>query len=92
MLLLPVPEGAEKPPPAERRFLEEHEAWSDVPELSYFGPVLDEDQAIMPRVQRGLRASRKSTVSLGVYQESRLRHFWRTLDEYLRPKAEGHQP
>ncbi|MBB82303.1 MAG: hypothetical protein CL931_00650 [Deltaproteobacteria bacterium] len=92
LLLLPVPEGAEKPPPAKRRFLEGHEAWSDVPELSYFGPVLDEDQAIMPRVQRGLRASRKSTVSLGVYQESRLRHFRRTLDEYVPPKADGHQP
>jgi len=85
MLLLPVPSGAEKPPPAKRRFLEEHEAWSDVPELSYFGPVLDEDQAIMPRVQRGLRASRKAAVSLGVYQESRLRHFRRTLEEYVPP-------
>jgi len=92
MLLLPLPEGAEKPPPATRRFLEEHEAWSDVPELSYFGPVLDEDQAIMPRVQRGLRAARKSTVSLGVYQESRLRHFRRTLDEYVPPLDPGDQP
>ena len=92
MLLLPLPEGAEKPPPAKRRFLEEHEAWSDVPELSYFGPVLDEDQAIMPRVQRGLRASRKPTVTLGVYQESRLRHFRRTLDEYVPPLDPDDQP
>ncbi len=92
MLLLPVARGAEKPPPAARRFLEEHEAWSDVPELSYFGPVLDEDQAIMPRVQRGLRASRKPTVSLGVYQESRLRHFRRTLDAYVPPVDPPDQP
>lgn len=92
MLLLPLASGEEKPPPANRRFLEEHEAWSDVPELSYFGPVLDEDQAIMPRVQRGLRASRKPTVSLGVYQESRLRHFRRTLDEYVPPLDETDQP
>lgn len=83
MLLAPVPEGAERPEPAKRRWLEDHEQWSDVPELSYFGPVLDEDQAIMPRVQRGLRASRKRSVSLGVYQESRLRHFRRTLEEYV---------
>jgi phenylpropionate dioxygenase-like ring-hydroxylating dioxygenase large terminal subunit len=83
MLLLPVPPGAERPAPANRRFLEDHEKWSDVPELSYFGPVLDEDQAIMPRVQRGLRASRKPSLSLGVYQESRIRHFRRTLEEYV---------
>lgn len=86
MLLQPTPDGAERPLPAKRRWLEEHEKWSDVPELSYFGPVLDEDQAIMPRVQRGLRASRKPGVSLGVYQESRIRHFRKTLEEYV-PRA-----
>ena len=83
MLLLPIPAGAERPAPAKRRWLEDHEKWSDVPELSYFGPVLDEDQAIMPRVQRGLRASRKPMVTLGAYQESRIRHFRRTLEEYV---------
>lgn len=90
MLLLPVAPGGAKPARAPRRWLEEHERWSDVPELSFFGPVLDEDQAIMPRVQRGLRASRKARVSLGVYQESRLRHFRRTLDEYVpRPQSDA---
>jgi len=83
MLLLPAAAGAERPPPAKRRWLEAHERWSDVPELSYFGPVLDEDQDIMPRVQRGLRATRKPSVSLGVYQESRIRHFRRTLEDYV---------
>ncbi len=88
MLLQPIPEGAERPAPAKRRWLEEHEKWGDVPELSYFGPVLDEDQDIMPRVQRGLRASRRPGISLGVYQESRIRHFRRTLEEYV-PRAES---
>ena len=83
MLLLPVPEGAERPQPAQRRWLEEHEKWADVPELSYFGAVLDEDQQIMPRVQRGLRATRKRGSTLGLYQESRIRHFRRTLEEYV---------
>ncbi len=82
-LLLPIPDGAERPAPAAYRWLEEHEKWSDVPELSYFGPVLDEDQAIMPRVQRGLRATRKQGISLGLYQESRIRHFRKTLEEYV---------
>lgn len=83
MLLLPVAPGQPVPEPMPKRFLEPHEKWSDVPELSFFGGVLDEDQAIMPRVQRGLRAARKRTVTLSVYQESRIRHFRKTLNEYL---------
>lgn len=89
MLLLPAAAGAERPAPAARRWLEPHEKWSDVPELSFFGPVLDEDQAIMPRVQRGLRATRKPGVTLGLYQESRIRHFHRTLAEYVPRPAPG---
>ncbi len=88
MLLLPCAPDVPRPPPAPRRWLEEHERWSDVPELSYFGPVLDEDQEIMPLVQRGLRASRTGSVRLGVYQESRIRHFRRTLEEYV-PSTAG---
>lgn len=83
MLLLPVAPGAERPAPFKKRWLERHEKWSDVPELSFFGPVLDEDQEIMPRVQRGLRAARKPGVTLALYQESRIRHFRRTLERYV---------
>lgn len=83
MLLLPVAPGAERPAPFKKRWLEPHEKWSDVPELSFFGPVLDEDQEIMPRVQRGLRAARKPGVTLALYQESRIRHFRRTLERYV---------
>ena len=78
-----VPDEALRPPPAERSWLDEHERWSDVPELSYFGGVLDEDQDVLPRVQRGLRAMRRPSVTLGVYQESRIRHYRRTLEEYV---------
>lgn len=83
MLLLPVAPGAPKPPPMKKRWLEPHEKWSDVPELSFFGGVLDEDQEIMPRVQRGLRAARKPGISPALYQESRIRHFRRTLEQYV---------
>jgi hypothetical protein len=39
----------------------------------------------MPYVQEGLLASGTGEVRLGSYQESRIRHFHQTLDEYLQP-------
>ena len=81
-LLLPYAEGA-KPPSAATRVLGPSENFADVPELSYYGPILDQDAVMMPRVQQGLRNSRKGTVTLANYQEIRIRHMRRTLAEYM---------
>lgn len=35
------------------------------------------------RIQKGLRASKKSGVTVAWYQESRIRHYYETLDSYL---------
>ena len=83
MLLVPVPDGAPRPPAAKPRWLAEGERFASVPELSYYGPVLDQDADLLPRVQRGLLAARKPGVTLASYQESRIRHMRRTLAEYL---------
>jgi nitrite reductase/ring-hydroxylating ferredoxin subunit len=82
-LLLPLAAGAAAPPPPRLRWLSDAETFSDVKELSYYGPVLDQDAVMMPRVQRGLRASRKGRVTLSNYQEIRIRHMRRTLAEYM---------
>ncbi|GAD50055.1 putative iron-sulfur protein [Caenibius tardaugens NBRC 16725] len=87
-LLLPFAEGATPPPPAPLRALGPDERFSDVPELSYFGPVIDQDADAMPLVQRGMRSSRKRAITLGNYQEIRIRHMRQTLNAYLgRPIA-----
>jgi hypothetical protein len=83
MLLSPVPDGAARPTAAKLRWLRPDEPFSCVPELGYFGQVLDQDEEIMPRVQRGLLAARKPGVTLAAYQESRIRQMRRTLAEYL---------
>ncbi len=83
MLLVPLPDGAPRPPAAKPRWLLPEEHFSSVPELGYFGQVLDQDEAILPRVQRGLLAARKPGVTLAAYQESRIRHMRRTLAEYM---------
>ena len=81
-LLLPYPPG-KKPPTAPTRVLDAHERFADVPELSYYGPILDQDADMMPRVQRGLRANRNGKVTLSNYQEIRIRHMRQTLAEYM---------
>lgn len=37
----------------------------------------------MPRLQKGLKAGGKPGITLGNYQEARIRHFHQTLDGYL---------
>jgi hypothetical protein len=45
--------------------------------------VFNQDGANLPQVQKGLKASKKGAVTLGNYQEVRIRHFNQTLDKYL---------
>ena len=83
MKLDPVPEGEERPAPAPTRFLGPDESWTDVPELGALGKVFNQDTARFARIQRGLRASVRPSLTLSRYQESRIRHFHATLDAYL---------
>lgn len=83
MVLEPLAAGSERPPAARTRVLGPDEHWNDVPELGVFGKVFNQDGATFARVQRGLRASVRSTTMLSQYQESRIRHFHATLDAYI---------
>jgi len=85
MLLRPVPDSGERPPPADVVRLDIDEPYTSVPafasnRLSY---VLDQDTDNFKRQWRGICASRKGRQTLGNYQESRIRHFHNTLDSYL---------
>lgn len=83
MMLKRVPEGADRPPPAEVHWLEEGEPWSNARELPVLGPVIDQDMANLPHMEAGLRSLADGAVQLGDYQERRIRHFHRALDHYL---------
>jgi len=87
MLLDPIPADGPRPPPVPTRYLGEDESWADVPELGYLGRILNQDSATFGRVQRGLHASVKPNITVGRYQESRIRHFHVTLDAYLDTKS-----
>jgi phenylpropionate dioxygenase-like ring-hydroxylating dioxygenase large terminal subunit len=83
MLLEVLPADGARPEPAPTRYLGEGESWADAPELGYLGRILNQDASTFRRIQRGLHASVKPSITLARYQESRVRHFHATLDAYL---------
>lgn len=84
MMLAPFPEG-ERPPAAKPQVLDFDEPWTDIRELGRLATIFEQDMANLGPVQRGLHASGKPGVTLAHYQESRIRHFHRTLESYLFP-------
>lgn len=83
MLLYPRPASGESPPPARLRMLGADEPWAEADELGTLGPIFDQDTANMPRIQAGLKTTRRSGIVLGHYQESRIRYMHHELDRYL---------
>jgi phenylpropionate dioxygenase-like ring-hydroxylating dioxygenase large terminal subunit len=83
MMLEPLPEGQPRPLPAPTRHLGPDESWADVAEFGALGRVFNQDGSTFGRIQRGLHASVRPSLTLGRYQESRIRHFHATLDSYI---------
>jgi len=84
-LLTRYPEGAEPPEDATTFRLGIDQPFSDAADVLGAGlaNVFNQDGANLPQVQKGLKASKKGAVTLGNYQEVRIRHFNQTLDKYL---------
>ena len=84
-LLARYPEGSEPPEDAPTFRLGIDQPFSDAAEVLGAGlaNVFNQDGANLPQVQKGMKASRKGTVTLGNYQEVRIRHFHQTLEKYI---------
>jgi len=83
ILLHPVPDDGPRPDPAPLRVLGPDEPFTEAPELDQISPIFEQDVTNMPIVQKGMKASKRQKVTLGNYQEIRLRHMHQTLDRYL---------
>ncbi len=84
LLLAPPPApGTPRPDPAPVRWLREGENFADITELGLLGPVFDQDYFNLPYLQEGLHTTRKPGITLAAYQESRIRHFHRLLEQWL---------
>ena len=77
------PFQGERPPPFKTRWLTDDETFSAASELGLLGKVFDQDLYNMPNMQRGLEATFKPGVTLGNYQESKVRWLNQKLDEWV---------
>ena len=82
MLLHPLPDGEDRPPAAPIHDLGLDDPWTAAPELGKYAQIFQQDSGNFAQVQRGVRRGRKGN-TYSRYQESKIRHFHRTLDSYL---------
>lgn len=83
IFLAPYGPDEEQPPPAPVHWLEEHEVFSDAQELGMLGKVFDQDLFNMSKVQLGLETTHKPGITLGNYQESKIRWLHDKLTEWV---------
>ena len=76
-----APFQGERPPAAKIHWLEEDQPWSSA--LGFLGRVFDQDAFNMPKVQLGLEATYKPGITLGNYQESKVRWLHHKLTEWV---------
>ncbi len=73
-----------RPPPAETRWLEHDEPWTNaIAEVGPLAKIFAQDVHNLPRVQKGLEAARNTHVTFAQYQETKIRHFHALLEKYL---------
>jgi hypothetical protein len=89
LILEPLPEGADHPLPPEPVALDVEQSYTEVADLGWLGPVYDQDTGNLAMQQQGFKTSRKPGLTLGNYQESRIRRVHLTLDEFM--SADGGQ-
>lgn len=78
-----APYQGEKPPAATIHWLGPDDDWTEAAELGFLARVFNQDTFNLPKVQLGLKATAKKTVTLAEYQETKIRHFHWLYDRWL---------
>lgn len=78
-----APFRGRRPPPAEIRWLDWDEPWTNAPELGPLAKVFAQDTFNLPKVQLGLKSARHSHATFASYQETKIRHFHALLEKQL---------
>lgn len=83
MILQPIADGATPQEPPEPDQLNVEQSYTEVDALRWLGPIYDQDTGNLQMQQEGLKTNGKDGITLGNYQEMRIRRIHQTLDEYL---------
>jgi nitrite reductase/ring-hydroxylating ferredoxin subunit len=84
LFMRPVPIGGERPEPAEPIHLADHQSFKEAAGMDPgFGAILDQDTNNLFLQQEGIEASAKRGLTLGNYQEIRIRHLEKAVERYL---------
>ncbi len=84
MFMRPRPKDGSEVETAEVQILEDHQSFSEAEGMDPgFGKILDQDTDNLYAQQEGLEASAKDGLTLGDYQEIRVRHFEQAIDKYM---------
>jgi nitrite reductase/ring-hydroxylating ferredoxin subunit len=84
LFMRPVPVDGKRPEPAEPIYLRDDQSFKEAAGMDLgFGAILDQDTDNLFLQQEGLEASAKHGLTLGNYQEVRVRHFEKAVEKYL---------
>ncbi len=84
LFLRPVPKDGKRPEPAEPIMLGDNQSFTEAEGMDPgFGAIMDQDTENLFLQQEGLEASAKHGLTLGDYQEIRVRHFEKAVDKYM---------
>jgi phenylpropionate dioxygenase-like ring-hydroxylating dioxygenase large terminal subunit len=79
----PVPQSGPRPARAPMTVLTLDQSWKEAPGMGALADVFEQDMSNIPKVQLGLKSGAKSTVSFSRYQEGRMRHIHRLIDQRI---------
>ena len=85
VMLFPLapPDPADRPAPAAVHHLGLDDDWTLAPQLGPLTKIFQQDSLNLPLVQQGLKAQEQQEVIFGSYNETKIRHFYRTYAEWL---------
>jgi hypothetical protein len=82
-VLYVAPFRGKRPPPAPVHWLSDDEDWTCAPELGFLARVFNQDTRNLGRVQAGLRGAAHQHITMGQYQETKIRHFHALLEQHI---------
>jgi phenylpropionate dioxygenase-like ring-hydroxylating dioxygenase large terminal subunit len=83
MMFVPCRDQSKRPRPAAVTKLGPDDDWTLATELGATAKIFQQDSINLPLVQRGLKAQEQQEVIFGNYNETKIRHFWEHMYQWL---------